>query len=196
MNLQTIYEHTFDVTEPPKVILDLGANMGQFARAALAAFPDAQVVSYEPTPGLLVPTGERWLVRELAIVPEDHTDDTIPFHIDHTDSWNSSWVFEFPDMVSVPAVHLSRALAAWSPDFVKMDIEGAEIHVIRSMTPDQLRRARQYSVEFHDFIDHHYGAVLGVIAHMVNAGFALAHVHPDKTVHGSHFVDTLFIRRH
>lgn len=35
---------------PVKTIIDIGANQGQFARQALAVFPDANIYSFEPLP--------------------------------------------------------------------------------------------------------------------------------------------------
>ncbi|MEL7364229.1 MAG: FkbM family methyltransferase, partial [Bacteroidota bacterium] len=34
----------------PKTVIDVGANIGQFARAAAETFPEARVVAFEPLP--------------------------------------------------------------------------------------------------------------------------------------------------
>ncbi len=58
-------------------------------------------------------------------------------------------------------------------DFVKMDIEGAELDVLLSENADVLTRIKQLTVEFHDFIDPSTTPrVLAAIARMKTLGFA------------------------
>lgn len=58
------------VLPPDATILDVGANIGQFARIARAAFPDAQIHSFEPNPAAfaqLQKAAERLKIHPIAL---------------------------------------------------------------------------------------------------------------------------------
>jgi len=45
-----VIEYDLDLAEPPKTILDIGANVGAFTLRCARRWPDARVIAYEPAP--------------------------------------------------------------------------------------------------------------------------------------------------
>ena len=74
-------------------------------------------------------------------------------------------------------------------DLLKLDIEGAELDVFEGAAADELRRFRQITVEFHDFVWPEQAVRVGrAMALMEAAGFRRINFSRDNT-------DVLFVRR-
>lgn len=135
------------------LVIDCGAHKGEFAASVCAAW-DARCLSIEASPVLfealsLPPKATGF---NLAIAGEDGE---VSFAI--SDNPEGSFVGQGGSgerQVTVPARGLAAFLDENAPgdiDLLKLDIEGAEIPALASLSARQLDRIGQISCEFHDF---------------------------------------------
>lgn len=145
-------EYRFPAELPPgSIVLDLGAHIGSFAW--LAYLRGAKVISVEPDAANL-----RYLesntsrfrdaveIRRGAVV-QDATGDTVRItpHKSPAETWAS--VTE-GDGVEVPAIRFDSLLSEFpAVEFLKMDIEGAELSILTGS--NELRRVRRIAAEIH-----------------------------------------------
>lgn len=157
---------------------DLGANHGEFGSYLAGEFKS--VICVEPNPQLDL-SGLKSNIQVLRCAigwPSAQA----WFRVSNVDVYSSlTGELTKPetgcgDMVLVE-VRTLAALFSQQPDgpidFVKMDIEGAELDVLLGEQADVLTRIKQLTVEFHDFIDPSTRPrVLAAIARMQRLGFA------------------------
>jgi len=137
------------------LVIDGGAHKGEFARSVAKAW-NARCHSVEASPflfeGMELPSGA--VGHNFAIAGEDGE---LTFAIEENPE--ASHIGQSSESssgrhISVPARSLGNFVEEIAPnglDLMKLDIEGAEIVALRSMTDEQLRRVGQITVEFHDF---------------------------------------------
>lgn len=123
----------------PRTVIDGGANIGQFARAAAETFPAARVISFEPLPDVAkrlrehLSDLERVRVVESALGPQT---DTIRFY--RTDYSHSSSALQPTHSVSeeieVPVGRLDDFLEdepLEAPVLLKLDLQGYELAALQ-----------------------------------------------------------------
>ncbi len=181
-------QHRFGV---PATVLDVGANKGQFSRAAATAFPGARIIAFEP----LEAVAAEWR-RHLADVAtaEIHVcalgaeDATVAFH-PHEYTLSSSVLplaagagaeggggaGELP-AVEVPVRRLDDVVTLddlRAPLLAKLDVQGYELEVLRGAEAT-LRHVDALVVEL-AFERHYEGQPLftEVLDHLGAQGFAL-----------------------
>ena len=130
----------------PRTILDIGANVGQFARAAVGRWPDVRVVAFEPLPVACarlktVLAGRLHEVHEMALGDEDGTVTFHPHRYDLASSILRSaplaqrrfrWAEELPP-IEVACRQLDSVLAGRrlaGPILIKVDVQGFEQRVL------------------------------------------------------------------
>ncbi len=139
---------------PRPTVLDIGAHIGSFALYLLAHYPNAKVISFEPTADT-----QKILQRNKALNP------IADWQIIHAAVWkNNEDVFIQHSESSVGnriadtdgertrGISPQEILNSFVPDqidFIKMDIEGAEAQVIPASEP-LLERARYLMIEIHN----------------------------------------------
>src|SRR5579862_20360 len=143
---------------PGSVVLDLGANHGAFAREASARFGGTYYLA-EANPVLAdaLRAEGRFHVWPVAV---GATDAPLVFNVAKNDE--SSILLELPPenqwgvcldrAIEVAGRSLDSLIAETGApriDLVKMDIEGAEVMVLQSVSSQTLARIGQMSVEFH-----------------------------------------------
>jgi len=132
------------------VVLDLGANVGEFHDCFLRRFSPERYVAVEPTPSLAAGLVSRGLdVVEVAVAPR-----TGPVLLSVDANSEASSILTGAAAGQVDGISYSDLLAREHLeriDLVKMDIEGAEIFALADTEPDLLRAATQITLEFHDF---------------------------------------------
>lgn len=155
--LTTIREHTFFANRlgPGATVLDLGANEGEFSDEVVERF-GARCVAVEANRELAeaIPAGPGVSVHNLAIGGRDGVSQ---LHI--SDDAESSGLLGVAGGTQVRTeqvreVTFDTFLAERELDgveLVKVDIEGAEKPFFEAASDDALRRAAQFTVEFHDF---------------------------------------------
>lgn len=116
----------------PTVIADIGANVGHYAAEFLNLFPEAKVHSYEPHPDNLRYLNElkndRLHIHEYGLFFEDKTA-RIGMR---NDGRNNNGTYSIYLEVNATTVNFKNANNELiRPDFVKIDIEGSEIHVLQ-----------------------------------------------------------------
>jgi len=132
----------------PRTIIDGGANVGQFARAAAETFPEARVVAFEALPDIAhrLRTNLADLGRvEVRAVALGSVDGTIAFHRNDYSPASSALAMRadardaFPqvlerDVLEVPVVRLDSALREdplEPPVLLKLDLQGLELEALR-----------------------------------------------------------------
>jgi FkbM family methyltransferase len=140
---------------PAPLIVDVGANVGQFANAAKLFFPEARVVSFEPDPetyaDLQINThGSRNV--ELHNIGLGDRDEVLRFHR-HELSVMSSFSAQTDDMAhhrgstELPVRRLDAVLGPdVRPDLLKIDVEGFERQVLQGAW-ETVTRSRYVLIE-------------------------------------------------
>jgi FkbM family methyltransferase len=137
----------------PKLIFDLGANIGVSMALFATAYPEARVVGVEPDAEnaslcrrTVAPWGERCTLLEAAAWSTDGT------ALLEGDDVAARTVREGSGTGEVPTVSMKtlieRHAASRQVDYVKVDIEGAERELLGRNT-DWVERVRCISVEIH-----------------------------------------------
>ena len=128
----------------PRTILDIGANAGQFARAAVGRWPGARVVAFEPLPAACARLREVLAGHEVHEMALGDEDGTVAFHPHPYDLASSilrsathakqrfQWAEELPPMEvacrQLDSVLVGRQLTA--PVLMKIDVQGFEHRVL------------------------------------------------------------------
>ncbi len=135
-------------------IIDVGANVGKFSRAALGFWPEVTVIAFEPLPDVArsLEVQEEWAKRiEIHVVALGATDGRTAFY-PHKYSLASSplpvaasvqeryeWAREMQP-IDVPLRRLDGVLAGRElrrPILLKLDVQGFELEVLKG-APDTL----------------------------------------------------------
>lgn len=135
------------------VVLDLGANRGDFAEAIASRF-ECDVHAMEPVPAfhetLEALSGVD--LHPLCLAPrEGMVELHVPEEKDATlfpDSGTSATSIEVP---ATTIEGFMDAVGASEFELVKLDVEGAELPALEEAPARSLLRARQITVEFHDW---------------------------------------------
>lgn len=201
---------------PIDLILDVGANTGQFARKMRLKFPLAHIISFEPLPEQYAEL-EAWAKADGNAAALNlglgESEATLPFfrHVDHSASSSmlqahASGVASFPQMTNaelteVAVRRLDVVLAELGrpvgpATLLKLDVQGFEAQVMRGAA-ETLRRVGALITEVN--IDPIYEgqaefrelAELAQAAGLRYAGNYAQHLAPDGHVA---FLDAVFIR--
>lgn len=179
------------------VVVDLGANRGEFS-AALAASFGCRCYAVEASPALYETLPDSPLISKFncAIAASDGERALYLSDNPEAGSTNSRFAEAWGarGRVVVRAVRLEtflRSQGIEDVDLLKCDIEGSELEVFSSLADETISRVGQFSVEFHDFIDPaQASAVARIRTRLAKLGFF--HVTPS-TPYGNQNV--LFINR-
>ena len=178
------------------VVLDLGGNIGLFAHRAEMRGA-SKVISFEPlTPTfgcLLKNKGPKTQVYKNAVGEKNgftkfniHTDFTHIGGGTSSDNVTNNKTIVHSENVIVIDINTIFEMLENKIDFMKVDIEGAEINVLNSITDNNLLSLRCLSAEFH-ILDNTYEKFQDYfISRMEKLGFAYFVLH-----HGSGFLRTL-----
>ena len=155
------FEHTYfsDLSENP-VLIDLGACTGEFTSHFLNAYPTGKSLMIEPLHRnyAVIPTIEGRSKKLLGAIVGKPTTYTMFFEDQSSTQGGSATVNYFDGLIhQVKGYTLSELFSGYDfIDLVKVDIEGAEWDMIEYTESDVLLKARQYTIEFHDFLNPSY----------------------------------------
>jgi FkbM family methyltransferase len=137
--------------QPGATVLDVGANIGLFTKAAVKAGA-RRVVCFEPTPNTLVALRKNLnsaaCTDIVSVVPKGawNTPATLTFTVDPIRPGRSSCVTVTPEQAAYeisiqvePIDNVVQELQLDRVDFIKMDIEGAEVNALKGAV-NTLRR--------------------------------------------------------
>jgi FkbM family methyltransferase len=133
------------LVRPGSWYFDLGANVGLMSVPVLAAVPDAQVLSFEPSPNALPflvrtrsesPWAARWRVCPKAASYDSGVVDFAigPSTVGGYDGLRHTHRQALSDRVTIAATTIDsewRALGSPTVSVIKLDIEGAELDALR-----------------------------------------------------------------
>ena len=177
------------------VIIDLGANRGHFS-TEVSRDCGATCYAIEAVPRLYesIPENPRIRKFNLAICKADGP---VSFNISSQEESGS--MSALPDSmleesITVQGMTLKSFIEANNLDqidLLKMDIEGAEIELLKSIDDSTLRKIRQITVEFHDFLPYFNQAedIVLIKARLKSLGFTC--IKYSMSCHA----DVLFINR-
>lgn len=162
-----VYTGNFYQPKPGDFVVDAGANIGAFAIHIHRLCPQTKVVAYEPFPdnfaflkknlnaanatnvtahckALGARTGSS-VIQKVGQRSQDHR------VIDSQDVQNEG-DDDLTKVEMVPFSHLFSEANGRSISLLKCDIEGSELELFRSATPEQLQRIDRVAIEFHDHL--------------------------------------------
>jgi FkbM family methyltransferase len=154
--------YRFDSDESAPVIFDCGANIGLATRYWKKAFPHARITAFEPDDAAAAAFVDNMRLAGIQDVDLQQTAVWIEtghvlFASPGTDNGRLSGRIaevgdrDFSTPTRVPTTRL-RDLLVEPVDFLKFDIEGAEVDVIRDCV-DQLHLVKRMFVEYHGFAE-------------------------------------------
>lgn len=177
------------------VIIDLGAHLGEFSSKISNTFA-CKCYVVEALPSLWSQIKENHLIKKFNYVIAGANG---PVTLSIAKNPESNSIRQLPaDMIDegviVDGVTFETFLdinEIMSIDLLKVDIEGAEIELFRSMSDSVIRRINQITIEFHDFIKEHncFNEVKEIKKRLISLGyFCIVFSKSDNT-------DVLFINR-
>jgi FkbM family methyltransferase len=165
------------------LVLDVGANVGMFSLSVKAAKPDATVLAFEPAPrtvDALRKNIELYDLSDVTVYPMalgTEEDSTIEFTFYPQAPANSTRypeqkvlelnLLDTSTVIEVP-VTTAAAILAGRPerrpiDLVKIDVEGAELEVLRGLSIPDWDRIRSFVIEVND-VESRLDAVCALLA--------------------------------
>lgn len=158
MTLRQVEGHTFfsDGISSRSVVLDLGANHGNFSHELIRHF-DCHVYAVEANPELCqaIACHPKLQLTNAAVAGKAGK---TAFYISNRSDQSSSIVAEHAgstarkiEIQTVTLAELIERFANPIVDLLKVDIEGAEIEMFEATPDGLLQRCTQITVEFHDF---------------------------------------------
>ena len=147
----------FEAAVPNPRILDCGANVGLSSLFYTREYPQARITAYEADPDVATQLSRNLRVNHAA-------------HVDVVSSavWIDNGVVTFaaqgadagtlerfaqhahPRSIQVPSIRLADIIGREPVDLLKLDVEGAELDVVRDIAP-YLQNVRAMQIEVHEF---------------------------------------------
>jgi FkbM family methyltransferase len=146
VNLRQFYAQ---FVRPGSLVFDCGANLGEYAQAFL--YLGAKVIAVEPHPGMVARLN-RIRNKRLVVVPSAMGKEpgVLPLHISNksevsslSSNWldvvsrNDGWTMKprWTDSITVTVSTLDALIERFGmPEFIKIDVEGFELEVLRGLT--------------------------------------------------------------
>jgi len=206
----TISEHTLDNSlfeEKGLKILDLGACLGEFSYGMknLHHVSKAVLVEANPTNFNKIKKSSNFINLNKAVY-HDSNKDCIEFNEDTESPYNGSIVFNHfkESMVThkIKTITLEDLILLFNLkenekiDILKIDIEGGEYDLLLNSKEETMKKFKQISIEFHDFINPSLRDLnKEIINKLKSFGFTLVSSKPAYFRYGSNHYDTLFINK-
>jgi FkbM family methyltransferase len=179
---ETICDDAYELAEladaDPRVIVDVGAGIGDFAVLAASTFPEAEVLALEPDPKSFAVLERN--VRRNGLANVDArctavgTRGTYGFN---RARWSAQGTaFSAGTTLVVPATRLDRVIAGRRVDLLKVDCEGAELEVLES-AGESLALVERIAVEYHDHLVDDAG---GRVEELLRAAGLAVRRQPDR----------------
>lgn len=135
----------------PRVIVDIGANIGMFSKLCSMLFPDADIYAYEPNPNALTWLQANAAGTRIRIVPVAIQERSGVARLDTSIDSTIGRIKDYGD-VSVRCITGRDVADGRDIDLLKVDCEGSEFEILRD--PSLLRRTQELRLEYHLFEGH------------------------------------------
>lgn len=189
---------TIDDLNKDYVWLDAGGHIGLFATRVLTQFPNVKkVYTYEPFHNnvefleqnlKMNGVDHKCEIVERAIVPDNSTQ--VEFYLSKDSGKHSVHKIRGRQVTTVQAENINDIIKEKGITAIKMDIEGLEYDMIRSLTKESLNQIKLFIVEYH----FHYSWLLenrsdkfNEVLDIFRENFGEVFVNP-KTINGKHFI--------
>jgi FkbM family methyltransferase len=161
-----------------RLIVDIGAGIGEFAVAAARRFPGCRVLAFEPDTLRFAMLTQNAAASGALIESHRVAIGTRSSYVLSGKGARASTVaYEGAEGPSVPGGRLADFIRHEAVDLLKIDCEGAELDVLQSLSPEGLRRVARVALEYHNF-DGERNDVL-VVSYLADSGFRVS-VRPDR----------------
>jgi len=158
----------------PRLILDIGANIGAFALRAHNQWPNARILCYEPMPPNLYQLRENVSLDYGTVFPYAICGTSGVREIYVGDMFVTSGFVKGPRQTSQKiAVQCMAAADLPGADLVKIDTEGSEVEILRGLN---------LSATSIIMLEHHSKADAKLIKNMLTADFRLLHDESDREI--------------
>jgi FkbM family methyltransferase len=146
----------FITNKKQPVIIDCGANVGVSVLYFKSLYPHAKIEAFEPDPNIC-----SYLLKNLSqnniqdvVVHEKavwNTNDGVSFGVEGADG--GSVFLQAEKQIQLPSIRLKDVLEKYdSIDFLKIDIEGAELEVMKD-AESELFKVNHLFVEYHSWVN-------------------------------------------
>ncbi len=186
---ERMYE--FNTTNKQPFIIDCGANMGLSVLYFAQTYPGAEIVAFEPEPPiyeLLLRNIEKYELHNVTAHKKALWNErtTLSFYTDT--GMGGSVENKFANQIPVKVeTELLSSFITKTVDFLKIDIEGAELTVLKECR-QQLYLVRHLFVEYHSYVNKPQ-QLSELLQLLTDAGFRY-HI-KESFVHERPFIDTL-----
>jgi FkbM family methyltransferase len=177
---ETLSDDVYRLSEfdEPRLIVDVGAGIGEFAVAAAHRFPGCRVLAFEPGKDRFEILAQN--AAASGVVVESHCvaiGTRSSYVLSGSGARSSTTGPKHAAGRSVPGRALADFLGADEVDLLKIDCEGGELDVLQSLAPDGLGRIARVALEYHNFAGRRNDDL--VPSHLVEAGFQVS-IRPDR----------------
>ncbi|MBW4545025.1 MAG: FkbM family methyltransferase [Symplocastrum torsivum CPER-KK1] len=158
------------------IVLDLGAHLGQFSSEVSDIF-GCCCYAVEALPSLYNKIVETSLVKKFNYAISI-TDELVEFCITDNPEFNhinKGSTYSVKETIKIEGLSIESFMkrnTLQSVDLLKVDIEGAEIDLFKSMSDTTLCKIKQITIEFHDFVFNSNREVEAIINRLKLLGFA------------------------
>jgi FkbM family methyltransferase len=195
-------EYTLPVPLRPRVILDIGGNIGCTSLYYASKYPDARIWTFEPLPDNLelLRLNTAQFGSRITVVPVGlgRVQGTLAYYPSNDRRNYGGGGFEtvgvnLGEAIRLPVTTLALACQQYEipqPDLIKLDTEGGELSVLEGAPPELIANAQAIIGELHGISDwdvlsrlsaHHQIACTKALAQRC---FPFVAVKPAATLHG------------
>jgi FkbM family methyltransferase len=144
------------LTSEPRVVVDLGAHVGEFTLLAAVAWPGATVYGYEPFPlafELLEKNCAGYRNIKIVRAAYQHAGGAGVLYLSRSSVCNSlrhnATHFSYPPQTLTVETCSTADIEALRPDVLKVDIEGSEFALFSNLSDEALEGITRIYLEFH-----------------------------------------------
>jgi len=157
-----VYTRRLLPVDQPRVVIDIGANIGNFALYAASRWPEASIHAYEPAPENFARlkrnvslSGPSRIICHSAAVGARSGSTTLYLKADP--GWHSIWEDGAETAITVPVTtlaNIANQLDGQSIDILKLDCEGAEYGILDGTESLLREHVHQIAMEYHEIGGH------------------------------------------